>query len=89
VVRERLDDYCSVFTAKIRGVLRACQLLENSNFSSIAIFSDFLIIRIPGHNGIPGNDNADLEAKQTLTQECGIESQLEYSDFRNALTRHQ
>jgi hypothetical protein len=35
VVRERLDDYCSVFTAEARAVLRACRLLGNSNFSSI------------------------------------------------------
>jgi hypothetical protein len=38
---------------------------------------------------IPGNDKADLEAKQATTQECGKESQLEYSDFRNPITRHQ
>jgi hypothetical protein len=40
VVRERLDDYCSVFTAEARTVLIACPLLENSNFSSVSIASD-------------------------------------------------
>jgi ribonuclease HI len=47
------------------------------------------LVWIPGHSGMPGNDIADLEAKQATTQERGNESQLEYSDFRNAITRHQ
>jgi hypothetical protein len=35
----------------------------------------------------PGIDKADLEAKQATTQECGNESQLKFSDFRNTITR--
>jgi ribonuclease HI len=43
---------------------------------------------ISGHSGIPGNDKADLEAKQA-TQECGNEYHLEFSEFLNAITRYQ
>jgi hypothetical protein len=39
---------------------------------------------ISGHSGIPGNDKADLEAKQA-TQECGNEYHLEFSEFLNAI----
>jgi hypothetical protein len=55
VVRERLDDYCSVFTAESRAVLKVCQLLENSDFSSIAIASDSLSTLINVMNPDTGN----------------------------------
>jgi hypothetical protein len=55
VVRERLDDYCSVFTAESRAVLKACQLLGNSDFSLIAIASVSLSTLINVMNPDTGN----------------------------------